>query len=1270
MVKLNIDSTHFISERKHTMKNKGLSVLSFLMIMVLLLGTFASCKTTEQESDTKAENSTETKNQTATEDVDTSETQGEDETETEPAKIKLTGEHAELIELANGLKNGVVPYYSDSKRQNVTIDNQVMSMGYRITNLNDDMMVTNLSTPDGKNYIENTMDVFVELTDGNRFYASRSVAQASLNIYRYGYYYYENRIEGQTFANEISVVKAYDIDVKNVSGTCDIAGYRMQDGALTCRIKSAAGDPWVSYRFDAVPADDYDYIELTLRTDENSGTASQIFIIAGSQTTYTANQYIDFGLKEDGKFHTYLIPLKNFEDYTGTLRGIRLDINGSGGSDFYVKSLRLIKAAASDIPSSLSMQRSFLTYSDKLHQIIQLSTKDTVNNVANVGIITNIKEETVDKLLVKDKNGLKETLDGVDWASVEYVGFDIKDAGIFGYILPCDNESGSIEVTLKNGIYTVIQEKAPKDGKLIPSTKGTLNGNDFYMGNRIYNDETHDFETFIYEAECERHPLTDKNITVEEKDGAKFGGYDPLFGYYKFTVSGTGFNQAYYLHQNKQYHISFTITGDDKNRQMYLCSHTSSGGLESAALLDSRDMLLPIPIEVAKNFAGDGENTIYNIDDTSYGETFLPMVVNAGETVSYTLLNLYQNWGIFPLKQISSIQFHVPYYHLSTGVTETNCIVPLVQGGPALPDHRAMSAPLWPTQPQHTSAGAHSFFIYSDYDGNTKVSENTSVSIDSYGPTYCDITLGYQSSDGKIEATYTHTEMPQLDENRAYYEMTFTFREDVSFRNFSKDFYFYKVTDNNATGTYKQVGYLDENNQSQIVKSVQDSSTATYILGDNCPYFSFFDMPDYSSNNSNAFGYVNIGCLIYNYKVTHEGEELDTALILHNTKDYVRLSLDLRKIEFKAGDTITLNMILMPWGSEELNYTGSEPDKNVRIARENTLLNPLKLTAGENCRVIESVFVPKAETTNGKSAEFTISGGNDNSTVRIYGFNKLTAPKIEEYVDGKWVEYVVYSYSQPDSVGFGYYHDGYMVHYDGNGTFSYSFVITMDNGASRKFRITAEEDFKGWPEIEVKPDDTKEPDPINVYVDPEEFFDSMFGSGFVSKVELSEDKSYVRFYANPAVPEAYATPYKSDFEAYQGLTSTGQYIVLKYRVPANQEKLGLFEFFTSTIHDSPVEGNNFRYFSIVQDGEWQVLIIDASKQKPASFTAEDDGSYFANFLRLDFFDKTTSQDTYIDIAYIGFCDSLEKLYELNKDMDSVTLVEGGSTKIIDPKTGK
>lgn len=1255
------------------MKRKALSLLPLLLIFTMLLSMLAACKDTAEDdsSGTESAESIETAEPNSESSTEKgSETESESFVETE---VKLEGENAELIIKANELANGVSPYYSDSARTAVTIDNTIMSLDYRIQSRSQSMQVARLSTPDGNNYITDTMDVFVRMKNGNTYYSSKSLTDAKLNIYRYGYYYYENRIEGQNFINSIEASKEMNIDHTDWTSRNSIkAPRKLENGNISYRT-STGSDPWIKYGNVSFKAEEYDYLEITMKVGDVSGNA-ELFIISGSYDTYTGDQMKAFTLIDDGEFHTYRIPLCEYKDYTGTVKGLRFDINTKVNGEVEISKIRVFKIAESELPAELTIQRSFLTYSDKLHHLVQFSTPEAVSDIDSVGMITNISADTVEKLIVKDKNGLKETLDGVDWASAEYVGFDIKEAGIFGYIMPFDNQSGSLEVSLKNGVYSIVQTVVPNNNSLIPSTIGSRNKNDLFFGQRIYNDEYHTFDAFIHEAECERHPLTEENIKVNiYQDGSKFLGYQALLGYYKFAVTGTGFNQAYFTFPNRQYRVSFSVTGDQYDRQMYFSTCcTSSGSLESAVLLNEVDMLLPIPIEVSKNFAGDGENTIYNLDDAAYGETFFPMIIKANEIKEYTLTNLYQNWGIFPLKQISSIQFHTPYYHLSTGVTETNCIVPLAAAGPGLPDHRAMSAPFWPTQPQHNSGGGHAFLRYTDNDDNYNASNNTSCMIDSYGPTYCDITLGYDTYDGKISATYTHTEMPQLDENRAFYEMTYVFNEDLSFKDFASQFTFYNVTDNNPKGTYKKVGYLDANNKSQVVNAIQESGkSAKYILGTECPYFTFFDMPDYNPEYKHAFGYTNLSMLIYNYEIIVNGKAVEANFVLTNTLNYLKLSLDLGEVTFKKGDTITVNAILLPWGSQESDYSGEEPDGNVREVRRNTLLNPLKATAGENSEIIESVFVPKIKSTNGKSAEFTVSGGNDNVVVRVYGFDMLSVPKIEELVDGKWVEYKVNSISKVDDQGYGYHYDGYMVHYDGDGTYSYSFVITMENGAPRTFRLAPDESFKGWPKVVIE-EEEKLPDPINVYVDASEFKKLAVGSSTYSKIEMAEDGSYIRFYPNPEAREAYHTPYSSAVIEYADLETTGQYLVIKYRAPKDLPSTGQIQFFCSTEQSSAFDnGDSFTYSNLLRDGEWHTLIIDLSKKIPKQFKANDEGTYYAKFLRFDIFNsKGLSAESYLDIAYIGLCDSLSKLVEMNTDLSTVTLIEGDISTEIDTSTGK
>jgi len=1265
------------------------SALSLMLILAMIIGAFASCNgTTEKSTENQTIDSTESVHMTETE-TDVESHNGSNSTETEETEsettsneesdtvapiesetestVELEGENGALISLSNKLANAPDTYYANKLQDSVIIKNGNMILNYNMSDVTKGKLVSSLSDTRGNAYLKDTMDVFVKMKDGSTFYAGKSLHDATLNIYRYGYYYYENRLEGQSFISSVEKLADTRVNHMTYGKYNGLKGTPTKSkGVITYVIEG--GDPWISYN-TGFSAERFDYLEITLSVKNASGSA-KLYLTAGSHTYFTEGQSISFALIDDGEFHTYRLPLSSIDDYKGTVTGIRLDIDGPSGTEISISEISAFKAGYMGAPADLTVQRSFINYSDKLHHILQLAASAPTKDISEVGMITKLDADTVEKLVVKDKSGLKYSLDGIDWESAEYVGFDIKGVGIFGYILPYDGESGSIRVELSDKVYSIIQSKAPRSGAIFPSEKGTKNANDFYMGQRIYTDSHHSFDAFINEAECERHPLGKNNISIdaEASDSATYAGYDALRGYYKFTVGGTDFNQAYYNSPNKHYRVKFTVKGDTLDREMYFMTYTHSGNLECAVLLDGNDMLLPIPLEVAKNFNGDGENTIYNLDDAAYGEVFFPMVVSADESKTYSILNLYQNWGIFPLKQISSIQFSIPYYHLSTGVTETNCIVPLPTNGPGLPDHRAMSAPFWKAQPQHNSGGSHNFLRYTDANGIGSGSNNIGADIDSYGPTYCDLTLYQIGGDGKVSASYTHTEMPQTDENRAYYEMKYTFNEDISFKDFYKSFTFYSVTDNNPKGTYKKVGYLNEDNECCVTAANTDASEPKrYVLGDECPYFSFFDMPDYDPNYTAAEGYTNLSFLIYDAEFVIGGEKAEPSFMLVNSYNYLSLTLDLKDVEFKAGDSIVINAIIMPWGSQESDYSGDEPDFNVREVRRNTLLNPAKATAGKDCEVIDSVFVPKLRSTNGKNAEFTLSGGHNNVALRVYGFDMLTAPYIEEYVDGQWREYKVSSINKPDAYKLGHYYDGYMVHYDGDGTYSYSFVVEMDNGKPRQFRISADKAFTEWPEESTSVEKT--PDPINVYLDPNELLIKTIGFTMISRAQLADDASYVRFYGKSGIPEAYMNVFSVSNADFADVTSTGQYFVFKYRMPKGKSSLSSFEFFTSTINGSAVTGDNMVLQKVEQDDEWHVVIIDITK-KLSAFKPNDKNEYLAKYFRFDFFNGAVSNDMYIDIAYMGLSDSLEDILKINADSETVMLVNGNENIIIDTKTGE
>jgi hypothetical protein len=516
--------------------------------------------------------------------------------------------------------------------------------------------------------------------------------------------------------------------------------------------------------------------------------------------------------------------------------------------------------------------------------------------------------------------------------------------------------------------------------------------------------------------------------------------------------------------------------------------------------------------------------------------------------------------------------------------------------------------------------------------------------------------MDYLSDDGKIKVTYTHMEMPQTDENRTYYTMEYTVLEDVTIKDFARDFQFYDVTDNDPTGVYTRVGYLNEQNECTVVSAVTEGS-AIYRLGRECPYFSFFDMPDWDRENTAAEGYSNVAFLAYNSEFIIGGEKCDAGFVIVNEKNHVRISLDLGEVTLKAGDTFTINAILMPWGSQEMDGKYDEiRDANVRAVRENTLLNPLKATSDTD-EIMETVYLPKIKSADGKSATFTLSGGENNVTVRVYGFDKLTAPVVEELVDGNWVEYVLSSKDTPDAVGYYHYYDGYSVYYDGDGTYSYSFVTTMKGGEARTFRVSAYKDFEGWPS-EIDPADQEREDLLKVYVDPVELnIAAQTDAQSFGSLALSDDLDYVTFTPGES-REAYVLAYQTAEKI-----ESGKYFVIKYRMSAeNSEKIGYFEVFISTVNGGPTGGDYFG-FNVVEDGKWHVAVIDLEKLGAKTYKADADGAYYAKYFRVDVFNKQLPADVTVDIAYVGMDSDLSAICDLNKEeFEYIDLYKSGSNK--------
>ena len=1225
------------------MKKSKISFIASFLVGSMLLASLTACKTPTHDDET-TDTTSSAQSEVTTESTTTTETEtasAGEETQTE-APVIIEGEYADTIMAANKLADGVQAYYN-AARTKYTVTNNVMSLEYPLTSA-EAQLVTAIRNTKGNAYVENTMDVFVTMDNGKTYYASTTTASARANIYKLGYYYYDVHFLDQDFYGASQVAAVQEFDLRSVSGKHDIDSFKMHEDHITYTVSGS--DPYVytaankKYSFSA---DEYNAVQFTMKvTKSNNG---ELYFVAGDYSGHSADQKVSFKLIADGEWHTYTVILENALDYTNSVNRLRFDV-GSSEETIGLKDIKAVKVVTSDAPA-LSVDRTFHTYSDKMNQVLHfVATKETTG-IAALGMITEIPADKVAKLIVKDAKGLHETIDGVDWDSAEYIGFDIKDAGIFGYILLQHENSGKLTVTLEDGVYVITQSSAPKDGKIIPpNAKVTYTNNDFYMGQRLYNDESHSFDAFLIEAEYERNPL-------ETISGETYLGYDALRGAYKFSIGGTGFNEPFFTYWNRHYKCDVTVQGGDTDRNIYIYTYHSGGCGEGAALLSEDDLLLPVPVMIYKNFGGENEEPVFFAGDHTYSETYFPLVIKAGETTSVKVLNLYMNWGQYPLKQLSSIQYFWPYYHLSIGTTETSCISPWYGARDlwTLPDFRSMSMPYWfelegdsySNQPQHTHGGYQYFLQYTDADGNYNATENYNNNIISSGPVYAEVDMDYISDDGKIKVSYTHLEFAQTDELRAYYEIEYEILEEVTIADFKNDFSFYSLE--GYAGYYRKMGYLDENNQVAHKNTNQSSDkTELIVLGDQCPYVSLYSL--YSSSANWAANNVNLGFVIYDSEFVLGGKECTENFVITGSSAKYSLSLNLDEVTLKPGDVLKINMIICPWG-----WYDSTDDKNMQDLRLNTCIDPLKVSVSDG-EAIDSTFIPKVKSTNGKSAEFTLSGASNNVAVRVYGFEKMTAPKIYEKINGEWVEYAVSSFGSPDKVGYEHHYDGYNVYYDGDGTYSYAFTVNMDNVDSRTFKIVADEDFKGWPEIV----DQGANDPINVYVDPEELAAAAAANTGISKAEVSADKSYTRFYGNDSNPEGFFNVFTSMSDEV-----TGQYLIIKYRISSEIAQKVNFQIYTSTVNAGAVAADNFNMPGCIQDGEWHILVCDMTKQGLPTFS-ENDGKYLAKYLRLDIFSCKMPTDSYVDLAYVGMSDNLDDFCKLNENKGTATYVEFGREK--------
>ncbi|MBO5076827.1 MAG: hypothetical protein J5584_04435 [Clostridia bacterium] len=914
---------------------------------------------------------------------------------------------------ANARANGVEGRFTDAARHKFVIENEAAKLVYDLTTPGR-KRVEGLYNKAGRPYFEHAEDAYIVDAAGNRFSAACSPVNGRMNSHRIGYYYYDFRFRDQEFVRPDRAdpdKECYDF-LKNAAGwgSNDVEALSADADGISFTVKDAT-DPHVYTAVD-LPVSEFDTVKITIRAELS--TIAYFYIIAGAHTQFNQKQITNVKFVA-GKWTTLYVPLTPVPDYTGALRGFRIDCGSEAGERVEIKELKAIRRGGT-VP--FAFEHTFHTYSEKMHEAVRaVATAEYVDGGRFETRLT-LPADWVQDALLTDT----------------YAAFDIKDAGVFGIILPAIADNGELKVELTGGNYVITR------GTDIP--RRVRPGEELQFGHRLYTSAEHGFDGFLKEVYIERHPLSD--VSVENAaDSAKFEGYDALAGCYTFSVDATEFYDAHYYLPDKHFRINAVVRGDGAaDRTIYIKTEenlaTRRGRLECAAMLDENGRLLPLPLEVGKNFDGENEEPLYfpekGTGAAAYGEVYVPLTVGKDECKRFSMLHLYQNWGNFPLKQLSFIAFHIPYYHLSVGVTETNCITPyFVYGkdGWMLPDFRANSAPFWPDGVQHTSVGRLYFLRYRNAAGELCLTESQRARVASHGPVYADVEMEYLSDDGNIKAVYRHVEMAQTDENRTFYAMRLEVVDDVHIKDFRNDFAFFAF--DSYTLGFAKAGYLDAGGK-PVNENLRPGERIVR-LGKDYPYFDYF-----GASQTEA---VNFGLIVRRSDLRIGGRKFDGNFIVRDRYDgmqnYMALSLDLGETTLRKGDVLELELILMPWG-----YSTSVDDGNVRRVREDSCIDPYKITIIEG-EPAGDRFVPSVRAKRGR-AVFRISGGRSTAAVKVYGFENYAPPAFRFKADGRDTDIRLAGVN-------GY--DGYQVNRDADGTYSFAFNVDMDK--AREYEITVEQ---------------------------------------------------------------------------------------------------------------------------------------------------------------------------------------------------------------------
>ncbi len=521
------------------------------------------------------------------------------------------------------------------------------------------------------------------------------------------------------------------------------------------------------------------------------------------------------------------------------------------------------------------------------------------------------------------------------------------------------------------------------------------------------------------------HPLPASAVSLVD---GHWLGYDPASGLYRAELeheaAAFGFDPAFH-NPTRRMSLRLDWRNDAQPRRLLVKVLAGNGNLEAATLTDAHGFMLPTPAFVAKNFAGEMEEP----DDTAYGDVYFPVSLAPGETKGCTVHPLTANWGLWPLKQVSSIRFFLIYWHCSTGPSETTCwsIDHMATKGAVfhIPDFRPMSGPFWSGQPQHDCQHWPGWLQYNGARGKLCYERTT---FDSIAPSLARFTNHYHTSDDTATARVTAWEAPQRDELRTMVRLRYDWtRPCVIEGDARRNFRWLNLS--HFRGRNAQLLWTGPDGQTQ--RREVPPKTDFVLLGEALSAASPFMS---SEGPGDKYGVLT---LVQRFAARLGGRSYDRPAVsaAFDAQDASTwLTVATESLRLEPGDWLEADVLLMPHG--EPSPSGFKAERE----RRRFGLQPVKLTVKTGTKLAD--YPPQVRADDDVAA-LHLSGGHGDLPLLIDGLSGWKLPLL--WTNGIWQDHQVHG------------GDGYQVQPDGNGGYRATFVLPHRDGQSYDLLVTRAE---------------------------------------------------------------------------------------------------------------------------------------------------------------------------------------------------------------------